>query len=772
MRQARQGPVVVALIVLVAIVLSMGIPGDVAPTAPEPPVGSTPRATDVPPAATTDRIEARREAAPPPEPAPFTGTSEVTCEVVRADGSPFPGAAVKVELGAAPAQQTLFLTADPEGFARICVPGVQSTKVTFLAASPAYSARPASVFTRPGHMLPTVRLWMCTLDAWVRGVVTDLEDRPLANARVSWRRDLAPTSCDAGGRFAVQVPSGSEDFRCLFLAPGHSSSRENLVLPPGADVTLHVRLQPGPRIRGRVVDPDGKPVAGAEVATIGQRVSGEPAITDADGRYELDCTMEFGPKQQVAVRRAGYVPTSAHADTAKGDALLDFTLQVAGIVRGRVLCPDGRPAAGAEVRSGGRGIFGDTCEASAADENGIFVLDELAPGEQQLHATCAGFPPATSSATVVLGVPAATTITFGAGHVARGVVVDDEGRPVRGAWVGHASARTSTAAQGRFALMGLPEATNTVDVMERAHVPLRGATLSTQAENRFVLARGGSLQGMVVDARTGAGLDDFTIAIVGGDGMQAGLGPDWVRGGRRFCATAGHWAARDLMMTPGSAWRVRVTAPGYAAVSCNMVAATTPEPTAPIAMTAGVLVRGSLMNASTRVAVAGASLQLLDHEPGKSSFGQYEPRASSGDDGAFQFTAVAPGQVWLAVEAAGTAPCKLGPFTIGSSDADLGELRIGEGAVVTGTLRDADGRPLGDRKLLAHSMHTDDRHPTLISTRTGADGSFMLTGLEPGTWRMYASVKEPQGVVTIDQRVQVVAGRQYIDVQPAGRGTR
>jgi protocatechuate 3,4-dioxygenase beta subunit len=670
--------VFVGIALLAAMVLAMGAVGDMRPADSTVALAPMPRAADLESIGTQGLVAAAREAEAR-ELAPSAATSDVVCEVVRGDATPFPGARVKVELGAPPALKTRLMTADAAGVVNLTVPGAASTKVTFACDSPAHSPATVTVFTRPGQSTPKVRLQLLTLDVWVRGLVTDLDDRPLANARVSWRRDAAPTVCDDTGRFAVQVPSGREDFRCLFLAPGHRSHRENVVLSPGADVELHVRLQPGPRIRGRVVDPAGRPVAGAEAETILQRISGERAITDVDGRYELDCTMAERSQEQVAVRCAGFVPTSVWVAAANGDAVADFSLQVAGIVRGRVLGPDGRPAAGAVVSAGGRGVFGDAKETCTADELGAFVLDELAPGGQQLSASCAGFPPATVAATVVLGAPVDMTITLGAGRTARGAVVDDEGRPVRGAWVMHATANASTDAQGRFELIGLAAATDVVDVMDAEHQPLRGATLSTQADNHFVLPRAGCLCGQVVDARTGAGLDDFTIAIVGGDSQQGSIGVDWVRGGQRFQRAAGQWATRGLMMTPGSAWRVRVTAPGYAAVVRNVVATTTTAPVDPIAMTAGVMVRGWLLMASTRAAVAGATVRLLDHAPDEHSFEPYELRFRSGDDGSFQFAAVAPGQVWLAIEVANATQCTLGPFSIAGSDADLGELRIAHG---------------------------------------------------------------------------------------------
>lgn len=769
MDKGRQPVVIAVLALFVAMLLAIGVTNEVAPADVRAPLAPPPSlvAAEVAPAAPREPL---REVAPPAEPAAFTGSSEVVCEVVRSDATAFAGVPVQVELGEAPAVSTRIVHADAAGLVRIEVPGPTATKVTFRADSPEHSTVPVTVFTRPGLPAQRVRLRVCELDAWVRGLVTDHTDRPLAGARVSWRRDEAPTLCDAAGRFAVRVPSGREDFRCLFFAPGHRSQRENVVLSPGADVSLHVRLQPGPRVRGRIVDPAGQPVAGAAVETMLQRLTGQAVQSDADGRYELDGTLADETQVQVAVRRAGFVPAKAIVKTGNDDAVVDVTLQIAGQVHGRVSCPDGRPAAGASVRAGGSDVFGDTTETCTTDQHGAFVLDEQAPGHQQVRVSSTGFPPATATANVVRAATAVVTIVLGEGHVARGVVVDEHGQPVRGAAVMHTTAHAHSDANGRFELTGLPASTNEVDVMERDHLPLRDVDVSTQADNRLVLVRAAALQGQVVDARTGVGLDDFTVAIVGGDSMQASLGIDWVRGGRRFRGTMGQWATSGLMMTPGSTWRVRVTAPGYAACTSER-SATVPAVPIVLSMTAGVTLHGTLVDANTRAALAGASLRLLDHAPGERTFDRYEPRTQSDGDGTFRFTAVAPGQVWLAIEAAGTVPRTLGPFLVDCSDLALGELRIGEGAVLAGTLRDAAGQALAGRDLHVHSLHADDRHPTSLAMRTRGDGSFEFTGLQPGTWRLFASLTGPDGLVVVDHRVQVTGGRHHVDVQPAGRGT-
>lgn len=769
MRQRRWLLALVVLAAVVAVLVSMPA-GEPTPEAPGEGTSArsggqtapiTTEATHPAPAGDIARTAAAVDGA----------DATVVCEVVRSDLEPFPAAVVAVNAGTTTFE---LRTADELGLVHVVVRGGAPAKVSFAAGSAELCGREVTAYSLPGQATSRVQLRLQERDAAVRGVVTDMHDQPLANARVSWRRDETPAACDATGRFELRVPSTADDFRCLFLAPGFRSHRENVMLSPGASVQLHVRLQPGPRIRGRVIDADGGPVIGAIVETILQRISGTPAITDETGDYELDCTIEMGSKIQVAVSCAGFVPASAHVAAVSGDATCDFTLQRASLMRGTVRRPDGQPAAGATVRIDLHAVFGKASESTTADEHGSFVLDELAPGSHQLRALCSGFPPASASVVVTAGTATDVTIHLAAGVTVRGCVVDDDGRAVRGAWVMHDAANVCTDARGRFELAGLPVDTAiAADLMSRDHVARRAVPLTTTADNRIELVRAGTLRGMVVDAHTGAGLDDFTITIVGGDYQQGSIGVDWGRDtGKRFQRTAGHWASHDLMLVPGSEWLVRVSAPGYATVVRKVVAHLDATILDVARMTAGVNVKGRLVTKATGSATGHAEVRLLDRAPGQMFTERYEPRARSGDDGTFLFAAVPPGQVWLAIAADGMPPQTLGPFAVGAVDCQLGDLVLGDGAAIVGTLFDAEGRPAGNRKLHAGSVHADGTTPRYAEAKTRADGTFVLAGLTPGTWRLTASIATASDAVpiAIDHRVRIDGGEQRIEVRPAGHG--
>jgi RNA polymerase sigma factor (sigma-70 family) len=127
--------------------------------------------------------------------------------------------------------------------------------------------------------------------------------------------------------------------------------------------------------RGRVLDPDGKPVAGAlvyvrhyaeprwsEIDPMAARQKGRVASTDADGRFrfELDKGASDGSlysgvtgwhKAQIAVAAPGFAPAWVEAgDMVKRGEMALRLVRDDVPVRGRVLDSQGRPVAGVVVR--------------------------------------------------------------------------------------------------------------------------------------------------------------------------------------------------------------------------------------------------------------------------------------------------------------------------------------------------------------------------------------------------------------------------------------
>jgi RNA polymerase sigma factor (sigma-70 family) len=145
-------------------------------------------------------------------------------------------------------------------------------------------------------------------------------------------------------------------------------------------------------LTGRVLDPDGKPVAGAKLYLLDYAAGGKaPAVrevTAADGRFrfavaEGDVTLNHGyvdPWQHLflVATAEGYGP--ALSKVGKPGGAEERTLRLAKDdvpIRGRVIDLEGRPVAGATIR---------------VDSLRLPVKDDLAPFLDALRAAKDGFP--------------------------------------------------------------------------------------------------------------------------------------------------------------------------------------------------------------------------------------------------------------------------------------------------------------------------------------------------------------------------------------------
>jgi protocatechuate 3,4-dioxygenase beta subunit len=249
----------------------------------------------------------------------------------------------------------------------------------------------------------------------VRGLVVDPAGRPVAGAEVFVKtRDPDPTpgqvpsgtlarwlraTSGVDGTFRLDdVPPGL--FTGVARAPGFAASFfGNLPQPADRDGEVTITMEPGATLRGRVVDADGAPVAGAEV----RAAAVEPwrqvaARTDERGEFRLDGIDESHRSGLGAVPVSAHHPRAGDAATrlplADGEtAVWNPTLRAAGAIRGRVVGADGAPLPGLPVRA--RTARDGELPTTTTDEDGRFELLARAdaPHEVVVDAVT-GFPPA------------------------------------------------------------------------------------------------------------------------------------------------------------------------------------------------------------------------------------------------------------------------------------------------------------------------------------------------------------------------------------------
>jgi RNA polymerase sigma factor (sigma-70 family) len=210
------------------------------------------------------------------------------------------------------------------------------------------------------------------------------------------------------GRFRFAVPAGKGQLELTEAPPEYATAERmmelyregrwfarHLDLRPSQTVTdIAFALDRGRVLHGRVVDPEGKPVAGAHVRIKRERDwrgVGPEVVSDADGRFILSGLdrkqlhpLLIGHRE----RALGLETTARLSADEKQAAQLEFQLRPLGGVRGRVVDEDGKPVAGVVVEPYGnvhlsrRSTGGGPDDFSIrSDEAGRFALTVLLPGQ-------------------------------------------------------------------------------------------------------------------------------------------------------------------------------------------------------------------------------------------------------------------------------------------------------------------------------------------------------------------------------------------------------
>ena len=240
----------------------------------------------------------------------------------------------------------------------------------------------------------------------VAGTVVDEEGRPVPGAEVwlAGRQNESPMICDEAGRFVTSEPAlpatSDEDARRhvvrLWARSGEMMTRELVAAHPGETITVTLHRSAACRVRLRVIDADGAPVEGAEVAvSIHINEVGAPfpplhGRTDENGHYRSRPTWPYG-EFSADVDKAGFCGARTDRRQAEPGATCDLgdvtIVPGRGEVSGRVVDAGGRPVHWARVVAAGEGPR-DTVERT--DEEGRFRLQGLYEGSAWIVATSGG----------------------------------------------------------------------------------------------------------------------------------------------------------------------------------------------------------------------------------------------------------------------------------------------------------------------------------------------------------------------------------------------
>jgi len=373
----------------------------------------------------------------------------------------------------------------------------------------------------------------------------------------------APTG--AGGAFAFEgVREGRWFLDVVSERHFVDGAPRARVLESGSGGPVDVWVRSGGRVVGRVVDADGAPVAGADLAlgTGAMRFleaagDGEIALrratTDEDGRFEI-AGIPAAEGYELSALGPGISITHVNdIDVEVGEATEVLvrgrpTARITGRILGAATGGEAAPLEGARVGALPRGlrnlklareILVRTHAVTGPD--GAYVLDGLSPGETDVIAIADGHLPGRGPLVRVPegGDAAAPDFTLARGPLVDGRVVDAatgapvpgarvlwnildfdeiEGQPTLAPLVVGAMRDFSypvTDGEGRFRAGPFPkEPPYEVRVLAPGYAAARASWDPAEgAEVVIEISRGGSVAGVVTDAATGEPVTAFAVGV-------------------------------------------------------------------------------------------------------------------------------------------------------------------------------------------------------------------------------------------------------------------
>ncbi|MEO8587475.1 MAG: carboxypeptidase regulatory-like domain-containing protein, partial [Acidobacteriota bacterium] len=292
-----------------------------------------------------------------------------------------------------------------------------------------------------------------------------------------------------------------------------------------------------------------------------------------------------------------------------------------------------------------------------------------------------------------------------------GLVVDAESRPVADADVGHPTGPGSvrTDADGRFALDGVPEASNSLLVHKTGFaVALRADVRAGALPKPVVLRPGLPLAGVVVSAD---GKTPVPGAVVRVEGKDASTSAETDAEGRFSIRELG--AGRVLVAVDGGERGTRevtgVAIPQPPETLLTLVLAPAPE------------LRGRVIDAVARKGVAGAFVEAVS--------GRRRLWARSGADGSF-VVRPAPAGDWAIQVAAPRYVRTMRRLSRAEFAGKPVEILVREGATIVGRVTDDQRRPVAGARMKTAEEGTRVLAPAAFSV-TGDDGTFTLRRVAP-----------------------------------------
>jgi hypothetical protein len=518
---------------------------------------------------------------------------------------------------------------------------------------------------------------------------------------------------------------------------------------PGAPLTL--RLTAGLTQAGRVFSAlTGEPMAGLEVQGIeatmrmpsgAVETRSATAMTDREGRFVIRGLRRRN--HGVALKSTTFLLASMTTPFLPGSKELALTVRPGATWSGRVTDAAALPIKGARVALSTS--FNGDGPWTQTDAQGRFSV-AVRPGRYSVKVTHADFAPVTvESKIAVLGAAETLTIQMNPGVTARGRIVDEEGKALKGRvrlrLLGQPlplfvvqDLGDPTDESARFSLTHLPMGQHEVDFLAAAHT-LATVPVNVAAHNGTVDMGDVRLEsGLVIEGRV---VDQAGDAVAGAR-MRVNASRDAARS-EPFEAVAEDDGRFVIPGIKEGRYVLSASADGYSNLDNQRVGSGDRNVAVTMQRVGGVrfrLVQGGAQGGIARAVTDSVFLSGQSQE--RVGFPLNRIEALPNDSGEVAFEKLNAGRQLLDIAVTGHVGKSLGVVNVEPGKiADLGEVRLDRGFTVRGTVLDSGGRPIPGADVEAMGKETNRMVPRRAVS--GADGRFEITGVEAGSVELVAS---------------------------------
>ena len=437
----------------------------------------------------------------------------------------------------------------------------------------------------------------------------------------------------------------------------------------------------------------------------------------------------------------------------------------APVLEGVVEGPDTKPVEKALVAAQTASDPSATAVSTYTDANGAFRLSLKSRGPYTVRIEAPGL----AGRTLERVRPGSRlVVALQKGGVLQGTVRDGStGLPVRWArvegrdnralslpWVPHAGiVQTIADAFGKFRLEGLAVGLQTVTASARGYSRAWRTCFKLGITVDLYLFPGSSVSGTIWDS----GNRPVIGALVSTEPE-----PPRVGGHTPAEVTDAKGRFELLGLEPGT-YRLVVRHQKFAPTVVNdITVAGQVDAQTDVILGRGVPITGRLLDGAARPARGRIRVVRLDGRDPPSALDDVLS-AEADSDGRFRLGPIPPGEHALTITTRGFAPKRVEAHVSEARGVDLGDILLETGLAIRGRVKDRSGQLVVDASIQAFQPWP--LFEQKVETRSEADGSFVLAGLNPGTYRV--SIVAP-GYGQVERSVEVGAERLEVILRPAG----